>query len=123
MTKYYSPSTKGFYNPESNHIFYPDDIIEISDERHMELLYATHLDGKEIYVENGEILLRDRTQVVTWQLIRNSRNRLLKQSDYTQMPDWPGDKQAWAEYRQALRDLPQMYENPSDVNWPTAPGE
>lgn len=123
MTKYYSPSTKGFYNPEANHDFYPDDIIEISDERHMELLYATHLDGKEIYVENGEILLRDRTQVVTWQSIRNSRNRLLKQSDYTQMPDWPGDKQAWAEYRQTLRDLPQMYENPSEVNWPTAPGE
>jgi len=46
--------------------------------------------------------------VMRW--LREERNRLLAESDWTQMPDAPLDeraRQAWREYRQALRDLPQ----------------
>jgi hypothetical protein len=36
---------------------------------------------------------------------RNYLKILLINSDWTQLPDSPADKQAWATYRQALRDL------------------
>jgi len=39
------------------------------------------------------------------------------------MPDFPGDKEAWATYRQTLRDIPQTFASPADVIWPTAPGD
>ena len=38
--------------------------------------------------------------------IRGQRNQLLKDSDWTQIPDCTADKTAWANYRQQLRDLP-----------------
>ena len=43
---------------------------------------------------------------------REYRNQLLTASDWTQLPDAPVDKAAWAAYRQALRDLTDH------VNWP-----
>jgi hypothetical protein len=46
---------------------------------------------------------------------------LLNASDYTQIPDFPGDKEAWAAYRQELRDVPQEFSDPKDVVWPTKP--
>lgn len=39
---------------------------------------------------------------------REKRDLLLAQSDWTQVADTPVDKQEWATYRQALRDLPQQ---------------
>ena len=55
------------------------------------------------------------------QQVRAERNRLLIESDWTQLADSPVDKTAWATYRQALRDLPQQVGFPSDVTWPVAP--
>jgi len=52
---------------------------------------------------------------------RSERDRLLDKSDWTQVPDAPVDQSAWAEYRQALRDVPQQAGFPTDVNWPTKP--
>jgi len=43
--------------------------------------------------------------------MRRSRNDLLKDSDWTQLPDVPlsvQEKAEWAVYRQALRDVPQQ---------------
>ena len=40
-----------------------------------------------------------------WALIRNQRNQLLAQSDWTQLADTPVDKDKWALYRQELRDI------------------
>ncbi|TQF71850.1 tail fiber assembly protein [Pseudoalteromonas luteoviolacea] len=56
--------------------------------------------------------------------IRAKRNRLLAESDYTQMPDSElseNAKHAWAEYRKALRALPQTYATAGDVAWPDMP--
>lgn len=55
------------------------------------------------------------------QAIRIKRNSLLAGSDWTQIPDAPVDKNAWAEYRQALRDLPQNTIDPENPVWPTPP--
>ena len=58
---------------------------------------------------------------MTWEEIRSKRELLLKDSDWTQLADAQVDKQEWATYRQALRDIPQTYANPNDVVWPTKP--
>ena len=52
---------------------------------------------------------------------RTQRDALLVESDWTVLPDAPVDQQAWAEYRQALRDVPQQNGFPTDINWPTKP--
>ena len=50
----------------------------------------------------------DATNEQKWDQIKLWRNAELAQTDWTQLPDAPTDKEAWAEYRQALRDLPQQ---------------
>ena len=53
--------------------------------------------------------------------LRRQRNALLGASDWTQLPDAQVDKQAWADYRQALRDLPENLTDTGDVVWPEPP--
>ena len=62
-----------------------------------------------------------------------SNKRLLKplisspplQTDFLAMPDYPHptpeSKQAWLDYRQALRDLPANTTDPLNPVWPEAP--
>jgi hypothetical protein len=52
--------------------------------------------------------------------IRTERNAKLSASDWTQLPDAPVDALAWAEYRQALRDITDTAD-PFAVVWPDAP--
>jgi len=56
-----------------------------------------------------------------WAELREKRDRLLSESDWTQIPDAPVDKDAWAEYRQKLRDLPQNTTDPNNLTWPEKP--
>ena len=53
------------------------------------------------------------TDVVAKQ-VRQKRNGLLRQSDFSQLPDANVDKVAWATYRQALRDLPAQVGFPNN---------
>jgi hypothetical protein len=57
----------------------------------------------------------------SWSLMRMERDRLLAASDWTQVPDAPVDRAAWATYRQALRDLPSNTTDPRNPAWPTPP--
>ena len=54
--------------------------------------------------------------------IRQQRIELLKASDWTQITDYDlgADREAWAAYRQALRDLADA-PNPFDLTWPQPP--
>jgi hypothetical protein len=63
----------------------------------------------------------DATNEQKWQQIRNWRSGELSRTDWTQLPDSPADKEAWATYRQALRDLPDNFELADDVVFPTKP--
>jgi len=63
-----------------------------------------------------------------WDDLRSTRNKLLLDSDWTQVGDlvssgaMTSDKLTeWKTYRQALRDLPANTSDPSDVTWPTKP--
>jgi hypothetical protein len=53
--------------------------------------------------------------------VRDQRNRLLAESDWTQVLDAPIDQAAWATYRQALRDITAQEGFPHNVTWPTKP--
>lgn len=53
---------------------------------------------------------------------RTFRDSLLTRSDWTQLPDVPSEtKEAWAAYRQALRDITKQTGYPYEINWPTVP--
>ena len=54
--------------------------------------------------------------------VRTQRDALLVESDWAVLPDAPvADEQAWKDYRQALRDVPQQAGFPTDINWPSKP--
>lgn len=53
--------------------------------------------------------------------LRVIRDKLLDISDWTQTPDAPVDHALWATYRQALRDLPQNYDENGPIPWPEYP--
>lgn len=54
--------------------------------------------------------------------IRTKRNDLLSQCDWHMLGDAPGNREAWADYRQQLRDLPQVFAGDVvNVVWPTEP--
>lgn len=55
--------------------------------------------------------------------MRIIRDRLLVACDWTQLPDAPVDRDAWATYRQQLRDFPSTWTPAPTVTFPTAPNE
>ncbi len=54
-------------------------------------------------------------------VMRAVRNDLLAQSDWTQVADAPVDRQAWATYRQALRDFPATWTESPEADFPDTP--
>lgn len=59
--------------------------------------------------------------------MRSSRNTLLDQTDKYIVTDYPHPtpeaRQAWLDYRQALRDLPANTEDPANPIWPVRPDQ
>lgn len=53
--------------------------------------------------------------------VRDQRNKLLSDCDWTQLSDAPVDSSAWAFYRQELRDIPEQANFPWDIIWPDEP--
>ena len=55
-------------------------------------------------------------------LLRDVRNQILAQSDWTQSRDVTLSNDAdWKTYRQALRDITKDYKSLEDVKWPEKP--
>jgi len=63
----------------------------------------------------------DATNDQKWEQIKLWRNAELDRTDWTQLTDSPGDKAAWATYRQALRDLPAQGGSADAAEFPVAP--
>lgn len=53
--------------------------------------------------------------------MRIARNQLLAESDWSQLPDATCDREAWAIYRQALRDFPATWTAGPTANFPDTP--
>lgn len=58
-----------------------------------------------------------------WMSVRYTRAILLRQADemVNMANDKGEDNVLFRQYRQALRDIPQTYDNPDDIVWPTKP--
>ncbi len=56
-----------------------------------------------------------------WFIIRETRNELLAECDWTQLADVSAEtKSTWSEYRQSLRDITSQT-NPFSITWPVKP--
>jgi hypothetical protein len=55
------------------------------------------------------------------QAMRIVRDNLLAASDWTQLPDAPCNAQAWADYRQQLRDFPATWTPGPVADFPDPP--
>jgi len=57
-----------------------------------------------------------------FKVFREQRNKKLTESDFMMLSDYPKeDIEEWKVYRQALRDLPSVTEDPENPVWPTPP--
>ena len=65
-----------------------------------------------------------RYRVIPFEELRKWRNMKLNECDWTMgndSPISPEKMQEWRTYRQALRDLPSITEDPENPIWPTPP--
>ena len=62
----------------------------------------------------GEQIVPIYKKDVTWEEVRERRNRELKNSDWRFMSD-RSPSQEWIDYRQFLRDLPSNFESSNDA--------
>ena len=83
------------------------------------------IEGEWVYTVAVEDMIEEDIQAAKTSAlanIRSQRNRLLSECDWTQLADSTADKTAWAEYRQALRDLPSTILEPRTfADWPHSP--
>lgn len=76
---------------------------------------------KEAFYSEMDLVPMDEIPTEYWlERFRNWRDGELKATDWTQLPDASADAEAFAIYRQALRDLPSK-KNFADVILPVRP--
>jgi len=73
---------------------------------------------------DGTTLIEETFRDVDWDEVRRSRDQALADSDWRALKDVVLPN-AWKEYRQALRDLPQEHDTANEAadNWPVMPDE
>lgn len=82
--------------------------------------------GGDVIVTSASREAEHKTKMDTAQasVVRSDRNQRLADSDWTQVDDSTvADKESWATYRQALRDVTSQTGFPWTINWPTYPGQ
>lgn len=117
----------------------PDDHLDLQAQDG-ETVIEGEADDAKSRIENGEVVLLPSKPSVLHQFdyelkqwvdprtmqdhvaaTRARRDTLLLACDWTQLPDVPlATKQAWATYRQSLRDITQQAD-PLAIEWPTPP--
>ena len=103
------PATVPSFNPDTHKVEHGDPVLV--DGQWVEQVVVVALPQVELDMRRADRAMN----------VRANRNRKLATSDWTQLADAPVDKQAWAAYRQALRDITVQAGFPFDVTWPTAP--
>jgi hypothetical protein len=96
---------------------YPPEVSEFCNSRGD--CSIQQVDGGYQIIQNPE---PDDSRVA--EAIRDKRDKLIGETDYYLMPDYPSNPQNLEElkvYRQALRDLPKQEGFPRDVRWPDIP--
>jgi len=123
LDKYY---TDELLTSESIFRFIPS---EVPDCLYSQTIVETQpqLSGS-VYVQTFEI--RELTEMElsecmneSWSIVRKKRDKLLSETDWTNLQDTPLndiDLSKWREYRQLLRDITNQ-QNPFELEWPTRP--
>tara|TARA_R110002074_G_scaffold45379_1_gene117495 strand:+ start:315 stop:689 length:375 start_codon:yes stop_codon:yes gene_type:complete len=117
------------FNPDGT--LYQECTVSVLPDDDMIYIDASTVDpypdifSKICTLVNGEVITEDFPEVVLPDRIllrdvRSERTRLLKESDWTQVPDSPANTSEWATYRQALRDITDGIDL-QNVTWPTPP--
>lgn len=99
---------RGFFTKEVHGDNIDEPYIELTEEQWKEAISGRYkvVNGKHTYVAPPE----NEAEIKAYSILRSDRDALLSQSDWTQLADSPLTedlKQAWAAYRQQLRDLPE----------------
>jgi len=113
--------TFGIYKVELRDSGYDDDYTK-------DVVEITPILSGSVYVQTYQISDADETTInirkeQKWEEIREQRNQLLSECDWTQFQDSPvtGSKLTeWQTYRQELRNITTQ-ENPYNIIWPTKP--
>ena len=101
------------------------EVVELTDEQ-AEQVEAS---SEPLFLVEGDLLTRkaklwkEQPETVK-ELLRPERDRLLAESDWTQLNDTTISEDklaAWATYRQDLRDLTDNIDDNGEVELPTAP--
>lgn len=96
--------------------------IELNEGMDVSCVKASHIDGEiTVDVDADKTAAKVANQ---WIAMRRQRDEKLSACDYTQLGDAPytaPQKAAWRSYRQALRDLPEETEDPTNPEWPSEP--
>lgn len=82
------------------------------------------LDGKwytKYSVTDMDQETKDALDTAQAEAMRKQRNEKLSECDWTQVTDAPVNKETWATYRQALRDVTSQEGFPWTITWPDAP--
>jgi hypothetical protein len=133
------------YTDYPNTSFPPDIIINYNALKELNI-YPLHskskpdfdyrtekvVEGEPLYVDNSwhqtwnkqSLTSQEVQDIVTIKLqeVRALRNRLLTESDWTQLKDVnPAITQQWSEYRQLLRNITSQPDAPFDIIWPNQP--
>jgi phage-related protein len=73
--------------------------------------------------EKQRIVDYELNSIVSFEELRTKRDNLLEDTDFRVLSDYQGnDQQAWLDYRQELRDLPDGYEPVKNPSYPKQPG-
>lgn len=109
---YINNNPEGFQNVELG-----DDYIKHSDG----MLSGVHFENLT-FTDDSE---GEEVKQVRLNYIRKKRDKLLTQTDYLVLPDYPIDEtelSLWSAYRQALRDMPETVDI-DNIVWPIPPNE
>lgn len=122
---FFAKSTNGFYT--SDHPTIPSDAVEITIDVHRELINGQTTGKIIVSDDTGFPVAVDPPEKTSEELaisVREQRDKLLAETDYLVMPDYPLTKTASAKiklYRQKLRDITSQGTFPENVTWPERP--
>lgn len=104
----------------------PDPVLRWVGDTSPEAAHVIRHGGRGVSLVEGAVILEEPTPdpEALAAAARAERTRLLAACDWTQLADAPlstEQQEAWAAYRQALRDVPGQEGFPLSVEWPVPP--
>ena len=89
------------------------DYVSVLEKHYPEVGFGLEDNSyNSIQFEYGEVPSKEHLDKLWTEMeldvIREKRNKLLQESDYTALPDFP-QRDKWILYRQALRDFPSIW--------------